>query len=62
MTKQAVDNIMAEMIKKTGMSDAQAHKLLRALVVASRMSVQAKGRLTPDEVAIAALKVENEIA
>ena len=62
MTKQAVDNIKAEMIKKTGMSDAQAHKLLRALVVASQMSVQAKGRLTPDEVAIAALKVENEIA
>ena len=62
MTKQAVDNLKAELIKKTGMSDAQAHKLLRALVVASRMSVQAKGRLTPDEVASAALKIENEIA
>lgn len=62
MTKQTVDNLKAEMIKKTGMSDAQAHKLLRALVVASRMSVQAKGHLTPDEVASAALKIENEIA
>ena len=61
MTKQAVDNLKAEMIKKTGMSDAQAHKLLRALVVASRMSVQAEGRLTPDAVAIAALKIEKEM-
>ena len=62
MTTQAIDELKAKMIEKTGMCDAQAKKLLRALVVASRLSIQAQGRMTPDEVADVALKVEHEIA